>query len=790
MANMKDFLTMYYNRLIFSEMSYEQFVQFCGYINDKKATDNQKIWAEELLKKDPVTGEFEKRTNTDIYVQKKLPNPDDPTEGLDEKEWKKLFKSFQTAFQAMDSARKDFKYNEKATEFLDKYFGSHTSGALTVHHLFQYSKANATGKQKIGPAPAGTSTVTLHSFLVKYKNRLELQLKNWGVLTDDFSYDDLLNGITSEKYNTNPKFRKNMERVAQVIDGYIAGDATMQARLGITNTSEIPDCSDTSTWFDDDNISSFRLEQFKNEYTTLLNTLRSESKIREVFENYDDGKISGPLNKALQNQSYDDPNSDDYVQPKREETLTMPERLAQWWSDTYSDCLEKYATLRGDRLFFSTEAKNICKYLQKDLKKTDGLDGVLKKIGDAKSNLAKVREFKSKKHLEWFEKTLNALKNDPKLSKVWDGALSDGTHMQALVKEIIIRAIKEGKKDEAKTALELISVLHYDYTTSKIMDALKKENLSVFSDSKLSWNKHEGVQLVTNALDKSIKWALMGIGYGLTMAGNAYKLAGRKIKKYSDNKGEGNFKEEHDKYLEQQQDKKQALVDQLTNERQLRTDTQTTVDGIRGTRTYDRAKSDLEAEIGIWTGRANTAQARFTTQQNAISNALVDPATGNLTVPVDDYNNIIAFINNLIDTNDVAGLPAFPTGITTTLGVNISYELQLLRNYKRILLMRTGARDQRQQSLDDLVNGTELLNQLNEQITRHDEEVRDWDANHMDEMEELVQHWNMLETGRNTKTGPMYNWLRNLSKKKAQERLNNQLSSIISQYNSSHSIAA
>ncbi|MBQ8367648.1 MAG: hypothetical protein IJX43_01130, partial [Alphaproteobacteria bacterium] len=341
MASMKDFLTAYYNRLIFREMSYEQFVQFCGYIKDKKATDNQKIWAEELLKKDPATGGFAVRPNTDIYIPKEMPQPDDPTDefylGADnDKEWKKLFRAFQTAFQTMDGAKKDFKYNDKATKFLETYFGSHTSGTTPVQHLFQYTKATSTAKAKIGPTPAGSTAVTLRGFLSKYKNRLELQLKNWGLLTEDFSYDDLLNGIDSEKYNKNPKFRKRMESVAQVIDGYIAGDITMQQRLGILNPSEIPDCSDVSKWFDDSNISPFRLQQFKNEYATLLNTLRKESKVREVFEQYDEGKISGPLNKALKNQSYDDPKSDDYVQPKRADTLTLPEQAAKWWGDTYS----------------------------------------------------------------------------------------------------------------------------------------------------------------------------------------------------------------------------------------------------------------------------------------------------------------------------------------------------------------------------------------------------------------------------------------------------------------------
>ena len=776
MASMKDFLTAYYNRLIFREMSYEQFVQFCGYIKDKKATDNQKIWAEELLKKDPATGGFAVRPNTDIYIPKEMPQPDDPTDefylGADnDKEWKKLFRAFQTAFQTMDGAKKDFKYNDKATKFLETYFGSHTSGTTPVQHLFQYTKATSTAKAKIGPTPAGSTAVTLRGFLSKYKNRLELQLKNWGLLTEDFSYDDLLNGIDSEKYNKNPKFRKRMESVAQVIDGYIAGDITMQQRLGILNPSEIPDCSDVSKWFDDSNISPFRLQQFKNEYATLLNTLRKESKVREVFEQYDEGKISGPLNKALKNQSYDDPKSDDYVQPKRADTLTLPEQAAKWWGDTYSDYSLAFP---GPGLYFSSEAKNICKHLQKNLKKTDGLDGVLKNIGGARDKLKAAREFKSEKHLAWFEKTLNALKNDPKLSKVWAGALKDGTHMQALVKEMIIRAVKEGKKDECKTALELISVLHYDYTTSKIMETLGKENLTIFSDGKLSWNKNEGMKLVTTALDKSIKTAFMGIGYGITMVGNAIKMSNRKIKNYS---GDKNFKKEHDAYLDQQANDKQALVDLLANERTQRTTTQATVDGIRAGRTYNVAKTDIENTI-------STTEAIIATDVQALEQALIQTANsvngGGPWTPIAnaaEYDAIETFIKS-VGTGTLATKPTL-----TGTGAALQTHLDNIETQHSALTTQ-------RQKLDDLVNGTELLTQLDEQITRHQDEVSNWDANHMDAMEELALYWNMLETGRNTKTGPMYNWVRNLNKNNAQKRFSGQVSGLISAYNQSHSIAA
>jgi hypothetical protein len=46
----------------------------------------------------------------------------------------------------------------------------------------------------------------------------------------------------------------------------------------------------------------------------------------------------------------------------------------------------------------------------------------------------------------------------------------------------------------------------------------------------------------------------------------------------------------------------------------------------------------------------------------------------------------------------------------------------------------------------------------------------------------------MLETGRNTKTGPMYNWFKNLYKTNAQKRFDGKKAGIIADYMSNHSI--
>ena len=189
---------------------------------------------------------------------------------------------------------------------------------------------------------------------------------------------------------------------------------------------------------------------------------------------------------------------------------------------------EKYVKFKGDRLYFSPNAKNIVAAIHKaKVKPTDGIKGVLDKASDIEKGLL-YKSPKATDHFKWLTKTMGELSNT--MPKAFEGALRNGRQMHAIIEEMIMIAVRDGKVDEAKTAMEVLSVIKYGYTTSKIMEALGKENLSIFSDGKLSWNKNEGMALVTKALDKSIKTAFMGIGYGITMVGNAINLSGSKFR--------------------------------------------------------------------------------------------------------------------------------------------------------------------------------------------------------------------------------------------------------------------
>ena len=129
-------------------------------------------------------------------------------------------------------------------------------------------------------------------------------------------------------------------------------------------------------------------------------------------------------------------------------------------------------------------------------------------------------------HFDWFTKTMTSIK--AKMPKAFEGALRNGRQMRAVISELIKTAVENGKEKEAKTAMEVLSVIRYGFTTSKIMDTLKETDFTLFSDSKLSWNKNEATQFITKALDKSVKFAFMGIGYGITIAGNAIWQSGIK----------------------------------------------------------------------------------------------------------------------------------------------------------------------------------------------------------------------------------------------------------------------
>jgi len=498
--SMKDFLARYYRQLHFNEMPAPVMAQFTAYRNNNKDfRGHMKDWDSQLV--DPATGHGFN-----------LPDPNlaGGEFELSDDEWKNLYKAYRTALRGMDAARDDL--NDKAKKFLDANFGSakafssptiddHTAGVLD--QLGQILGANP-----------------------RFAHYLRTE---YGF--DDSGYSDLISGIKSRKYR-NPKegdLRKKIISIVRALadaqramnDGYDVGDfARLAPSLAGINLDALSD--DLKR----DDIDPGKLTYFKNNHQTLLNELYKNKDVFDAFRQYDEGKISKHIDRAREDVAYDKKDSKDYIPPKNDDTLTRWQQLNKWAGRTYDDVFDKYIKFHGDRLYAGGHVtKEIVDALNgAKVKPTDGLKAVLENADKIKQTL----QYKSPRAtdaFEWMAKTLGPLQK----SKEFAGALKNARQMKGLVSKIIMAAVRDNKMDQAKIALEVLSVIKYGYTTSNIMKALGKESVSIFSDPKLSWNKYEGTRFVTGALDKSIKWAFKSIGWGVTIVGNAIRLNGSKF---------------------------------------------------------------------------------------------------------------------------------------------------------------------------------------------------------------------------------------------------------------------
>lgn len=777
-VKMNDFLLQYYMQLRFNHMPAEVRAKFNEYAKNDDFRGHMKDWKKNLM------------TNG---ANNPMPDPNEAGGAweLSNDEWEKLFRAFQDAFRAMDADKKSFKDNKDANDFLNEYFGD--------LHLFSNGVASNDAEQEIQG--------NFKTFLESNRQVLEVAFKQWGLTDGDFSYSDLMSGIQDKKYNTSPKFQKKIKDVAQYVAYYMRQPDFVNS-LPNAQTN-LPDFEKVEKGFDDDQIDPQKLDYFKRNHRDLLDTLNKKSKIYSVFKTYDKGKISKLLDEATQKVDYGNKESDDYVPPKRDDELTPWQQLSKNIGDTWSDYMDKYIKFRGDRLYMSNSAKAIVKALDDKkvkMKPTDGLGKLVENTDAIKANLL-YKSPTATKHFEWMAKTLKELQST--MPKAFAGALQNGRQMRALVSELIMTAVRDGKMDEAKTAMEVLSVIKYGYTTSKIMDALGKENLSIFSDKGLSWNKNEGVQFVTNAMDKSIKAAFMGIGYGITIAGNAYNLHGSKF-----NRATGRMKQAHDDFIRANDDAKNKKIAERNIENPLaqqRIQTEQNVMAQTGItdatyaqheQAYNTAKSDAKQKLTVM----NDADKRLKDANQKLE------SYDDLTQQINSANQALPQIQqNLqqlqIALNDPNTYNGMPPQAANALAVDIQRQITDLQQQERDIQQSLPQLQQQQQQLlanpdiqnalasrpqyqadfnaaqtsyntaqqmaDQLgdpvhkfKNAKNRVDELNRQIDARNDEINNWDDKHTDKFQELMAYWDFLETGRNTHTGNMYSWTPGSAKKK------------------------
>ncbi len=789
-VSMENFLLQYMMQMRIRKMPPEVMARFSDYAGNEDFRGHMKDWRDRLMEQ--VDGK---------WVAKPLPDPNGTDYHLTDDEWKSLFKEFRAAFRTMAADKKKLEgsinfgeKNDKALGFVNEYFG--------VGKLFSQAKATPEAEAAISE---------LEKIVTNNSNTVERFL----AINNLISYKDLVKGLKDKKYNTSATFQKQLKDVASYMS-YYQGTDNLRIDVSSCNLDAI---TDGFTDNDDNLISSPEFQAFKNgEYDIMLRKLYKTDKIRDAFPS---DKIKAAYDNAKNLTGYDDQNSKDYIPPKATDELNIFQTMSKWADDTYEDVFDKYLKFHGDRLYFSNQAKEIVAAIHKEkIKPTDGLDKIFASGGKIKEKLA-IKSPTAIDHFDWFAKTMEKIKRD--MPNAYEGALRNGRQMRAVVSEIIKEAVKTGKEKEAKTAMEVLSVVRYGFTTSQIMDNLKKMDVTIFSDNKLSWNKNQGMQLISAALDKSIKYAMLGVGYGITAVANAYSQRGIKFNKDRGDRLKNddeldNAKADKQAETDRMKDRRTASIANRHNEinpagttaantiteanagthrtnlgtRQTAAQAEATrLDGFRTTNSAafdsvqrykdaESARADADAqrlslrtEIGRIETQINNIRGDATMtpeEQEARIKKLTEesliPAKDKLQEAEQNYTSNDTIVNNISADPNWAAYQSTVNTYNTDMS-NLTAEQNECA--------------QLQSRLDRWDSATASITELSNQITSNENALRTWDADHNTKYTELIAYWDMLETGRDFHTGKMYNW-GTISKKQAQSDFNAQKATIVSDY--------
>ena len=815
--SMKKFLETYFKLVRLNEMrsdDIERWVQFESLVKKADLTKNMADWVK-LLEKDPITGNIIIDPADGFY---KLINLD-PNE-LSDDDWKELFLNTQNAMSGLVARRKSYANlgEDDIVNFIDdnkdrfeKAWGDTKEATPETEAAIDYLVNKLDDLLKKNPdlfRQLGLSYVNIHELKAKVArkdyNKAEFQkeIRDIAQKYTEFVYDDSkkIAGIDKDAENLADEFRANNV-------GFISNDY--------------------AGWITPE-VDAAKLADFKLHYPDFMQTLYKNQKVLDAFKQHEgqNNQISSAIAVAKEKVDYANPDSKDYVSPKRSDELTLMQQVKKYVGDTYENLFEKYTKLRGDRIYLNPATKDVCKAIDKaGIKPTDGLGKIVETASNIKANLK--GKHNASAAFEWLESTLNDFKNDSNMAKSFAGALKNGRQMKNLIAELIMKAAKDaqdpknGKTKEdviknVKIAMEVLSIIKYANTTSKIMGAIKddKELFNFMSNKDLSWNKNAGVQFVTSALDKSVRAAFIGIGYGATLLTNTIRKSGSKFNQKFKNKGMKNsYKTWNTKNTADKDelntrvaaDVAGASADAMNRDANVMRKGAALVGlGVAGGGAADVELKQKELDT---TGRQDELKAQYALEpyeqllqqlqqvldikkklepieaQEAPLRAEIiaggpdkDVKVAELTALLNSKKDLVEQLEKFRDNIDlsIVGDGILNIDLITTDGIlnidlittdGIEHIMDHIQNvdpgYQNAVLdyeLISQENAEKQQHINDFRKATEEIKNSQASMDRRAKELADWDKKHIDVYNELMAYWDFLETGRDSHTGKLYSW--------------------------------
>lgn len=776
-GKVKDFIESYAIHRHLYNMPPDVRKRFSKKMESKDYSGHHKYWPAYLENVDQNPPQFPYLTSDDLYEE--------------------LYSMFQAAFENMSENRSDLEKDGKedtTLAFLDKWYGN--------GKLFDSSK----------PVP-GLENRLKHfaDFLTRHASKLKLKiLGNVSGLPEKFDYNSFISDLKKpDKYN-DKDFRAALNAVA----GYVQANSTDENAVhygawptgvpaydftssqfinesGVTENVKKLNDTDPNKWF-----THVYNPAFKSRLPELFDKLIASGTVFKDFTTYDSssphpksGTISKKIQSGLDFTAWDKTDSDDYVKPKDDDEKNIWQRFEKAKDDFVENHIDPWTDmLRGRRRFFSPYARAIIeacgKVKTKDGKKikpTDGLQGILdnkdailKKLGDDPKG-------KPASHFDWITKKLAVYADT--YPKAFAGAFKNPRQMKKIVSAFIIDGLKESKVAQVKTALEMLSVMKYGMFSSKTMQDLKKAEFTWLSDKGLSWNKYEAPQMFTKVFDTTLKYASLGIGYGVAALRNKW------FRDHTKFRGKTKFLDKaHNKW---KKDNKREDFDANVRDT-LELDLRNSIAErrrVRGNMQAAGGRATVEANINTHQTQKDTMENRRNDLQTRL-NLLEQQLSENPNI-ITDLSNEITNLNNQITVKQAeitaktraAATPPTPdqqaeidtleyelSGMQAERSEKVRNRNQLQPGYLARLRSAITNYDTRITGLDTQIVADQKLIDDNEKadnnvhgLIHQVREVRsmseDWESKHGDNYMKLMAYWDMLETYGKSHQNP---WFRSM----------------------------
>ena len=495
-----------------------------GDVESSKLNEKQRKWVKYLERDVPGDDKSPfKRSKSSAGLPEIKEYPKD-TDLDDPKEWEKMYQLCQDTWYQMLHNPEYAGYDMKVKQFISTY-------------AYLFSDTSNDVKTAPGDIEDAINDVIKLLEAVPDKNKLRaIGISDFNKLQDD---------VTKKKYNTDKKSRETIQQIASklITPPESFKDELDKAAKNISGKS-LKDYVSTKgigyipydeNWLAPDY--SAKIGIFQNNFSDFLKDIYDEPKVFDAFKANEPApnSITKAIDKAKNDVDYDNKESANFIHEKAEENLTCVEQIQKWAGEKYEDYLKKYEGFSGGKkVGHPDKISTMMKIIDKEgIKPTDGLEKIIEKSDD----LYKKMQFKDKQAAEgfkWFTDALKDFNTNPNMASTMKGTLKSGAKMRELVAHLIMRATQSGKTEDvryAEMAMDLMTVIQYGHSTSAALDVLKKDKdlFNIFSNKELSWNKNEGIQFVTNAMDKTLKTAFFLFGRGAAFAYNKYTMRNKKF---------------------------------------------------------------------------------------------------------------------------------------------------------------------------------------------------------------------------------------------------------------------